>query len=958
MQQTRQPTCRTLCGCRTANNGTGRKVNGSRSVTSVQRTSQRRHSHRRTGFRWRNGRRDDSGQALAIVIGLIAIIIAVPTAIVSSLSGQVGLGARTLDTYAALSAAEAGLQNYRNLLDEYQTFWEYHGCESTTLLNPVDEGATSETQDGKTYTCSSGDLINLPPTDETDAALTGWYDLTGSPAEAFTYSVNTSQLEEFKDDDYAGTLQVIITGKAGSGQATAYRTIQGGYQLSGVLTDSYYSNYEQPNPADTGAYLNTSECEEWTKSGSSTVLEAAAWTGAEGSTPECGGTTLNTGSGQNSVQCGSTGTAGSYCQVYEGSGSNDAGEYEETTGSTVGGTGSYSDDSWAQALCIYHEYSQNSYIESLGGSVTYDLNGSVVSTGNDIVAPTGYPNAGKEQDYNGSTTADYFDGPWFADFIDPSAAQYAFAPACSPYYFDSSESFDGPVFTNDEIVTCGSPTFGGTYTSAVSKTQALPSSSWPGADSDGDAQGYVSDPGVEGGCGETGSPDFDKGTDLIGNQMDLPSVNTSFEQYASASSSSDGCLYTGPTQIYFQTPNGDPSDSKMWVWSPLSINTGNSDCGGDLNSVEMQTTGTLNGVTCSTSKPCVNGDFVEATPPTDIDNPDGDGVIYVQSEPSSSTDPNYYSDQSALSNLQLELTGTSETDMDDMFGSWTCLDPADPSAGTSGDCDAGDLFVSGVIGGQLTLATETGNVYITRQLGIECALESGGALSPEDPETATTSISACNSGAGDEDVLGIVSDQAIWVSHPINSSELSSSSENGYACTNPDNAVPADSATETVNDTSYTYSPADAWEDVVPDCDLSDDTTFGGATNPAPSDDPVIDAALVSLTAEIGIQNFDQGDGSGDVSINSTTCADEELESCDGGVFINGTDVGNYRGTFGEFSGTTTDDGYNKELSFDNRLYWLSPPHFIEATGAVWDITSFDDCAISDSATPPTGCSQ
>ncbi len=778
---------------------------------------------------------------------------AVPAAILPSLLSQDGLSSRSADGYAALAAAEAGEQQYRNLLDSYTDYWQYHGCEPANLLASSLEVTA----------CGSDEYENLPPSSESDPALTGWDALSAShPPEAFTYAVDTSGLESTSG---GGTVRLIVTGRAGNGQARAYRTIEISLQLSGILHDAYYTNYEQPPPSDVAGYNNQSdgvwECAEINDNGAGSVTTTGTWS-------------LDPGDDQQTCSLDPTGTTYQY-QRTPGETGYDAEAIDEVP---VEGTM----EPLTQALCQYHQYQPNTYVDSLGYA---------------LYPPSGYPDAGTAVTYSASNP---WYGPWMSDFVDPDNPQYLFQPPCTTWNFISGENFSGPVYSNDELSICGSPSFSAGLITGMPDPTYL-GTSWPSTDSDGDALGYMLTPG----CSST-APSVS-----FGPSQSLPSVTTSFASDASSSSSSLGCLYTGPTMIYFQT-NTTTNTTTMWVWSPLSRATGNAACGGDLNSLED-------------SNGTINETFAQASIPPD-------GVIYVQDVPTETGNANYVS-ASALASLQMP----SDSSMDDMFGSWTCLDPAtadEPASLLTAPttdveepdyCQAefGDLFVSGAVGEPVTVAAQN-NVYVTRSTGIACALDDSGTLSETDP----SSIPACTSGTGSDEVLGIASGENIWLSHNVPPSTLATSedstasawgSQAGLACTDPADAVPS--------------SASAVFQYVAPDCDLSDDTTPSGSTGN--TENPVIDAATAALNGAVGIENQDEGDVSG------------------GGLYLNGTDVGEFRGPFAEDG----QSGYDKEISYDTRFEWLTPPDFIQATEAVWTVTELTDCGSSGSAAPPTSCS-
>jgi hypothetical protein len=108
---------------------------------------------------------------------------------------------------AALAAAEAGVQEYRNYLDNVPAYYTHN------------------------YGSPAG-----------DAALTGWKQI-GATDEWFHYVPDPSRLT-VSSGGSAGQMLLEVTGRAGAPGAYAYRTMLTSFKLSGILTDSYYSEYE------------------------------------------------------------------------------------------------------------------------------------------------------------------------------------------------------------------------------------------------------------------------------------------------------------------------------------------------------------------------------------------------------------------------------------------------------------------------------------------------------------------------------------------------------------------------------------------------------------------------------------------------------------------------------------------------------------------------------------------
>jgi hypothetical protein len=89
-----------------------------------------------------------------------------------------------------------------------------------------------------------------------------------------------------------------------------------------------------------------------------------------------------------------------------------------------------------------------------------------------------------------------------------------------------------------------------------------------------------------------------------------------------------------------------------------------------------------------------------------------------------------------------------------------------------------------------------------------------------------------------------------------------------------------------------------------------------------PFTNPVIQAAMLSVTHSFRVQNFDLGAPLGTLT-------------------INGAIAQNYRGPVGTFSGGSTVSGYDKAYSYDQRLKYLEPPHFLDPVQSAWQIVTW-----------------
>jgi len=87
-----------------------------------------------------------------------------------------------------------------------------------------------------------------------------------------------------------------------------------------------------------------------------------------------------------------------------------------------------------------------------------------------------------------------------------------------------------------------------------------------------------------------------------------------------------------------------------------------------------------------------------------------------------------------------------------------------------------------------------------------------------------------------------------------------------------------------------------------------------------------VDAAVFALNGSLGDQNWDDAPLAGYVN-------------------LNGTDLSQYRGPFGvSGGGGSGTDGYEKKLSFDQRLDFVSPPFIIPGSVPFWVLNNYVEC--------------
>jgi len=769
------------------------------------------------------GEKGDAGQALVMALIVVFIVSMLPAIVISSLIQQISDGSRSVNYEAALAGAQAGVQEYRNLLDQYTGYWQYSGAEGKTI--PATEGGPNP-------------------------AMYGWETVPNvTPLEGFTYTPQTTDLTVTKSAStpFGGDVLLVVTGEAGSGSTKAYRRIDASFSLSGVLTDVYYSNFEQPGAGDFDQWENTY---------------------ASGCSQSC--TFIK-----------------------------NSDEYDEATATTppAGFTG-YPVESYAAALCQYDASSPNTFIDWYSQNVS------------PLLPLDGYPGT---KPY--SPTNPYY-GPWYGNWKDPlnSAYQFGEAPtsgrasgdqsACNENYYISPNTFNGPVYSADELTTCGTPSFTGSPSlqTAISSSFPFPGG-WPGTrPAVGGVSypyGYEEDPWGE--CGTRGatadSPTFTgangvgTGSVAFGVQQSLPPVEDSLAPDIEQNKF-PGCVYTGPTMIRFYW-NASTASETMDVWSPLTKDTyasGGAACGaidatangpGDLCGGTVCTTNAGGVATntqvcavaqagvCAVGQVASTGNFAQVS----LAKPE---VIWVQALPGATTDPNFWS-----------TVPTAESDST----AAGCIDPWISPGSSIGPttCNEADLIIGGAVGGQVTLGSAN-NIVLSRSLVYDCAVNAGGSYQ--------TNIANCSSSIT---VVGLIADHSIWLSRPLGVSN----------CTD-DNDMPLSSVT---------------WDNIIPTyCDI---------------ENPIIDGATAALSGFFEAQNWKEGGNNGN-------------------IYFNGSDAVNNAGQYGTFSGSSIVTGYNLKLQYDPRLLVDPPPQYVQATDSVWQVAGWVTCGNTSpnpDSDPATGSS-
>jgi hypothetical protein len=818
---------------------------------------------RRIAAQRRSAMRDDSGQALIlalIIILTLAILVPVIGLDVNSESVAV---TRASTSEQALAAAEAGIQDYRNYLDNVAgyTVWNYGNTDGNPALN-------------------------------------GWASVTGTSNEWFHYIPN-SQLQATGGGSN-GQMLLEVTGRAGTSVSTyAYRSVVAAFTVSGIVTDSYYSEYELADPAEPGVY------------GSATV------TGTAGPQP------------LNQIQV----------------------EYAYTSKS--GAVQYFGPETLLDALCLYHTYDENTFVDSLGS-----VNNRWVNGGSSNASPTNpyygpfYDNPSGGITYN--VPAQLPNGtipPNAGDTITiPQAPANGYNTGlCGNYgvgVYPAGVNFNGTAYSNDQLSLCGSASFNGSppIISGVPDNEAY-GDDWPGsvATVSGGKTSYMPlgyTYGFTSNCPNS-LPKFGPTSSLVekGGQQHLPTTTTSLKQYADGTVA-NGCVYTGPTMIEFV------KGGTMNVWSPLS----------QLTEPDFSKGTAANCGTFTPAQPWQTGLPV----PVDSPSTGQSGVIYVEGEQVAAVYPapivpnSGYPVAPAVNTSQ--CSGTSTAPATGQVGTYTCVanssgnyvqvgqplqdavaatatTPAVPAqscinpyytnywtaAGggsvvttpaNSGVCEEGDAIVEGEVSGQVTVAADN-NIIVSRDLTYQCVDGATGGATDVNPGSAAV----CNQ-APTASALGLIATKELVVAHqlnqPFNSPSCTTVSSSGTVCNTANAPICTDDGTEA----TQTIANVVPWS-----CDI--DTTFPDGSNGLS-----IDAAIVALQGSTYVPNFNVG-------------------SCLGNLDEQGTNINYFPGFNGSGacqSGTSSGNGYNQVISYDQRLAYDTPPYLLAATDSVWNVTSFVVC--------------
>jgi hypothetical protein len=332
---------------------------------------------------------------------------------------------------------------------------------------------------------------------------------------------------------------------------------------------------------------------------------------------------------------------------------------------------------------------------------------------------------------------------------------------CQEITFNGGDKLDGPVHSNDVMHICSA-----TFTGAV--TSSNPKSPYYKATIGADTSGATGS--------SCGGQTFSGGAPKYLSSMTIPPTNQNMQNETRTDDAQNvprpGCLYTGPTKITFT------SDGYMTVLSPYTKYTQTGPNVAPATGVTLENCG----VPGPSGLASATGQKIPAL---------ASNLIYVQGVPGTATDPNYTapsvspwptSPYPGCKSNSGTLVGNG-IGFPYSTGSVAAGNLKNESApSTAYGCRVGDVFVSGVVTGRVTIAAAN-YVYVTGNVTYG---------------NATT------------DMLGLVGGAAVWVWNPV-------STAGTIMLTDTDRTI--DAAILSVNDTftvqNYNVGPARGYLYVV-----------------------------------------------------------------------------------------------------------------------------------------------
>jgi hypothetical protein len=475
----------------------------------------------------------------------------------------------------------------------------------------------------------------------------------------------------------------------------------------------------------------------------------------------------------------------------------------------------------------------------------------------------------------------FIDYMYFTDYevMDPQLVKGATLAKCKKYYYEgrndddcggaiqfaSGETLNGPIDSNDAMYICG-----GNFLGPVTTNY--------------DTSPYYRN------CGKATFAKVPNHTNPYYNgKLTMPPTNQNMiqETRGDGVTPRPGCLYTGPTSITFN------ADGTMTVYSPFTkfSNFGVNAAGANTaipNTAECGTPG-AGGTANDAGQTGSLGKLPGATLKVPTQN-----LIYVQSEPASSADPNYTS----ATVTSAACTANGNPLVNPLGGTYpvstTTQGPTSSTVGTSGGrnpkptitytyqttnpettssinnvsyygCRNGDAFVNGQVNGQVTVASDN-FIYVTGDITY-----------------------APNPG----NVLGLVGQNAVWVWNPI---------------------IGVTTTSQTC-DWNVQTSTASNCKGVQISNPVNTNYAFTGSNK-----NRTIDAAMLSVAHTFQVQNYDSGTQLGKLNVLGAIAQE-------------------FRGPVGRPGSS----GFSKNYNYDTRLRTIAPPKFLQAVSTTYGVTQYAD---------------
>ncbi|CAM5375490.1 hypothetical protein LSHI6S_01824 [Leifsonia shinshuensis] len=294
-------------------------------------------------------------------------------------------------------------------------------------------------------------------------------------------------------------------------------------------------------------------------------------------------------------------------------------------------------------------------------------------------------------------------------------------PATCLINFIAGDTFDGQVHSNDTLNICG-----GTFKQKVTTAN-------PNRNSSGNLYTQTN-------C--SGTPVFNAGAPQNSALITMPPPQAQLDQVRTdipAKVPVPGCLYTGPTKITFSVSGGTGYMNVISPWTKYTeLNpTGSSPFGSKpaFCGTPGSPTGTA-AANAGTLADTTNGQTIAIGSSSQIFN----NLVYVQSVPTNSTDPNYWASSASPNNNTLKCVGADGTSTGNGLGYPIANEIVSTYSPYS--CSAGDVFVQGTMHSAMTINADhfawiTGKLVYSDPANDMLGLVGAGAVWVWDPQVCT-----------------------------------------------------------------------------------------------------------------------------------------------------------------------------------------------------------------------------